>query len=248
MISTKELTSNIVYDRIAKEYSLAYDKNYTGFLKYHILDRFTRSTDVCLDVGIANGIFSIPISRKVQEVHGVDISPKMLEQCRRNLELAGIKNVHIYERSASNLMFPKASFDVVYSYSTLVLIPEPKRAYREIAQVLKPGGFAILDITGKYNLSRIYWTKFYRQQGHFGLNYYALSEISPVFTSLGFEILERHATGFLDQWKYIKGLNRLTFFEKIAHRRRTQPDLDYKVSQKFSAMANRWYFVLKKQG
>lgn len=247
MISPKELTSNIIYDRIAKTYTLALDTNYAEFLKYHLLERFTKPTDVCLDVGIANGIFSIPISRKVREVHGVDISPKMLEQCKYNLERAGIKNVHIYERSATNLMFPEASFDVIYSYSTLLLIPEPERAYCEIAHILKTGGFAILDITGKYNLSRIYWANFYREQGHFGLNYYTLSEICSIFVSLGFEILEKHATGFLDQWKYIIRLNRLTFLERIIHRTAREPDLDYKLSQKFPTLANRWYFVLKKQ-
>jgi SAM-dependent methyltransferase len=144
-------------------------------------------------------------------------------------------------------MFPEESFDVVFSYSTLLLIPEPERAYREIVHVLKSGGFAILDITGRYNLSRIYWANYYREQGHFGLNYYTLSEINSIFESLGFEILERHATGLLDQWKYIKGLRRLTFLDKMIHRTSGQPDLDYRLSQKFSGFANRWYFVLKKK-
>jgi ubiquinone/menaquinone biosynthesis C-methylase UbiE len=247
MISPQELTSNNIYDRIAETYTLSFETSYVQFLKNQLLERFTRPSDVCLDVGIANGIFSIPISQKVREVHGIDISPKMLEQCRFNLGRQGVKNVFIYERSAANLMFPKESFDVVFSYSTLLLIPRPERAYREIVHVLKPSGFAILDITGKYNLSRVYWTKYYRQQGHFGLNYYTLSEISSIFNSLGFEILERHATGLLEQWKYIKGLRRLTFMDRLIHRAPHQPDLDYKLSQIFSALANRWYFVLRKK-
>jgi ubiquinone/menaquinone biosynthesis C-methylase UbiE len=247
VISHGELTSNIIYDRIAGTYTLAFGSNYSDFLKYHLLERFTRPSDVCLDIGIANGIFSIPISRRVKEIHGVDISQCMLEQCRLNLERLGIKNVYAYERSATNLMFPEESFDVVFSFSTLLLTPDPERAYREILHVLKSGGFAILDITGKYNLSRVYWAHYYREQGHFGLNYYTLSEINSTFESLGFEILERHATGLLDQWKYIAGLRRLTFLDRIAHWTPRQPDLDYKLSQKFSKMANRWYFVLKKK-
>jgi ubiquinone/menaquinone biosynthesis C-methylase UbiE len=172
----------------------------------------------------------------------------MLEQCRHNLEQSGVKNVYVYERSATNLMFTERSFDIVYSYSTLLLVPEPGRAYHEIAQVLKPSGIAILDITGKYNLSRIYWTKYYQEQGHFGLNYYALSEIRTVFQSMGFEILAEHATGLLDQWKYIKGLRRLLFLEKLFHSTSRDSDLDYRLSQKVPRLANRWYFVLRKMG
>jgi len=246
MMNPKELTSNKIFDRLAETYRLASDKNVPS-LESLLLERFTKPTDVCLDIGVGTGVFSIPIAYRVQEVHGVDISTKMLEQCRRNLVQTGLTNVYLYERSASDLMFPDRSFDVVFSFSTLVLVPEPLNAYRELLRVLKPGCVAILDITGKYNLSRIFWTRFYRQQGHFGLNYYAQSEISSILLTLGFEILEKHATGLLDQWRYIIGLNRLTFLEKVIHHGPCETDLDYKLSQKFSGLANRWYFVLRKK-
>lgn len=248
MIAPEELTSNIIHDRLAATYGLAYDANFTAFLKYLLLERFTRPSDVCLDVGIGNGIYSIPLCGRVREIHGIDICAKMLEQCRKNIETRGIRNIHIYERSATNLLFDDASFDVVFSFSTLLLVPNPERAYHEIARVLKVGGIAVLDITGSLNLSRVYWAKYYRRHGHNTLNHYRLEKIRAIFNSLGFQIVETHSTGILDQWKYVKGLSKLTFLDRLFHSTTRKPDLDYRISQSFPSLANRWYFVLKKCG
>jgi ubiquinone/menaquinone biosynthesis C-methylase UbiE len=247
MIESEELTSNLIYDSLATTYGLDFDQTYTQFLKYSLLERSVRPSDVVLDIGIGNGIFTLPIARLVKEVHGLDISPVMLAECRRNLRRAAITNVLLYERSPKHMPFSASAFDVVFSYSTLLLIPEPGRVYEEIGRVIKPGGLAVLDITGKYNLSRVYWNKYYRQQGHFGVNAYALSKIQGIFSALSFEILETHATGLLDQWKYIRGLKPLGFLENIFHRTSREPDLDYRISQLFPALANRWYFILWKK-
>lgn len=247
MINPEELTTNRIYDQIAAEYSFEFDQNFTQFLKYALLERLTKATDICLDVGISNGIFAIPLARKAKAIYGVDISSNMLDECRRNIEQAGVTNIFVYKRSATNLLFEDASFDLIFSFSTLSLVSNPDRAYSEIVRVLKPGGLAILDITGKFNLSRIYWTRYYKRHGHFGLNYYSLAEIRGIFTTLGLEILETHATGLLTQWKYIPGVRKLAFLEKITQGTRREPDLDYKISQKIPSLANRWYFVLKKR-
>ena len=246
MIDSRERTSNNIYDLAADSYPLDFDTNYTQFLKYVLVNRFARPTDVCLDIGIGNGIFAIPVARSVREVHGVDINAKMLTQCLHNLERASVHNVHLHERSATDLLFPDAFFDLVFSYSTLLMVPEPARAYREIFRVLRLGGSAVLDITGKFNLSRIHWTKYYQRHGHFGINAYALREIRAAFIGLGFEILEVYATGLLDQWKYIPGLARLGFLETVVHNTRGVPDRDYRASQRVPGLANRWYFVLRK--
>ena len=231
---------------MASTYGRSDTTYFITFLEHDLLRRFTRSTDVCLDVGIANGLFAIPLSHRVREVHGVDISPRMLDECDRRLAKENVKNVKVYERSAKDLLFPGDTFDVVYSYATLILVPEPERAYREIARVLKQGGYAILDITGKYNLSRIFWARYYRKNGFWGINYHSLSEIRAIFQSLGFEIQETHALGFTDQWRYVPGLQLFTFLNRIFHAKISEPDLDYRLSQKMVSLSNRWFFVLRK--
>lgn len=246
MIDSNELKTNKIYDKLAKTYGLEIDKTFTQCLKYDLLLRYVVESDICLDIGGANGLHIIPLAKNVREIHSIDISSKMLEECRKNLIRNSITNVHLYKRSATNLGFSDATFDVVFSYSTLLLVTKPERAYREIVRVLKPGGIAILDITGTFNLSRVYWTKYYQKHNHFGVNHYSLLKIQALFKSLDLEILETHATGFLDQWKYIPGLRKLSFLDGVFHKVSNQPDLDYKISQKVPSLANRWYFVLKK--
>lgn len=246
LIDPKELATNKIYDSIAETYGSPGGAPFFSFPESTLLDKFTDSTDVCLDIGIANGIFAIPLSRQVREIHGIDISPKMIAACRRNLEQEKVTNVFVYERSATNLLFPDAFFDLVYSFATLVLVPDADRAYREIARVLKPGGYALLDITGKLNLSRIYWAGYYRKHGHWGINFYTLTKIKSIFHSLNLEVVEFHSKGLTDQWKYIPVLKRFSFLGKIFHASIREPDLDYKISQKLPALANRWYLVLRK--
>ena len=246
MIKPQELTSNVLHDKVATTYGLSFHQSYTQYLKYLLIEQLASSTDICLDVGIATGIYSLPLADKVQSIHGIDISAPMLAECQKNIDERGYQNIHLHEMSATQLDFPDQTFDLIYAYSVLLLIPEIDLAFQEIARVIKPKGHAVLDITGRYNLSQIRWRRYYRQLGHFGLHAFTLEKMKAKLASYGFDILEIHATGCLDQWKYIRGLDRLTFLDKVTHASSQKPDLDYRISQRFPRFANRWYVVVRK--
>jgi SAM-dependent methyltransferase len=233
-------------DEHAATYTAAFDATFTSFLKYQLVARIAKATDVCLDVGVANGLFAIPVAAHVREVHGVDASAAMLDECRRNLARAGVSNVVLHQQDARALQFPDASFDLVYSFSTLVIVPEPERAYAEIARVLRPGRPAVLDITGRFNLSQRHWGRYYRARGHFGVNAYSLAGMRQCLADVGLRVHEVHATGLCDQWKYVPGLRRARFLDGLLHGTRRTPDLDYRVSQWLPRLANRWYVVATK--
>ena len=176
----------------------------------------------------------------------MDISPGMLRQCRQNFQVNNY-SFRLAACSAEALPFVDKAFDLVFSFATLAIVPDINRAFAEIYRALKPGGIAILDITGKYNLSQRHWNRFYRRQGHFGLHAFSLSGVSQILVDLGFEILEVHPLGFLDQWKYIPGLHKLTFLEKISHAELKGADLDYRVTRILRFAANHWYIVARKK-
>jgi ubiquinone/menaquinone biosynthesis C-methylase UbiE len=246
-MQAEELKSNLIHNRVrAASYGMAIDTNYTQYLKYLLVERFAQPDDICLDIGVANGLYAIPLARRMKHIHGVDISPDMLAECELNLKAALVQNVSLHEQSATQLNFKDETFNLVYSYSTLLLIPDINRALNEIVRVLKPGGTAILDITGKHNLSRIHWGNYYWRVAGLRLHSYTLPEIQVVFGQLGLSLLETHALGFLEQWKYIWGIKYLSFLNNLVHETRHTPDRDYRVSQHLPALANRWYFVLRK--
>jgi ubiquinone/menaquinone biosynthesis C-methylase UbiE len=228
-----------LWEESAKTYSLIDESYYPAKIKMNLLRKFTSSESVCLDIGIANGIYSIPLSNQVKSIDGIDISQKMLDKCAESMALLEISNIFLHNQSAEKLLFNSEIFDLAFSFATLALVPNINDAFKEIARVL--------NITGEINLSRIHWEKYYRSIGHFGLNSFQLPNIIKKFDQLGFDMIENHSIGLLDQWKYIPGLNRMKIIERITHSKNSIPDLDYRFSQLLPDFANHWILVFKKK-
>lgn len=105
--------------------------------------------DKVLEVAVGPGLALAALARAVDRsnsVHGVDLSPGMLEVARQTLAAAGLDNVSLSEGSASKLDFADGSFDVLYNAYMLDLIPlaEMPGILQEFSRVLKPGGRLIL--------------------------------------------------------------------------------------------------------
>lgn len=246
------LTSNIIHDEIAETYGFNIRRSTTEYLKYNLLERFVKSSFDVLDIGCANGLYSLPCGRLSRSVTGIDINRKFLDIFEKKKQELQIKNVSAIEQDARGLdNVLRKKFDLVFSYSTLLLVPDCKEVIKSLSNLTKRRGVLILDITGKYNLSQRYWKKWYAKQGHYTLNAFSFSEIITFLKNMGFEIIESHGLGFCDQWKYLPLLknlaNKLQIIDKIFHYK-IGKDLDYKISNlpilKF--FANRWLIVTKK--
>jgi len=249
MIDSEETSVDWIYDGLAETYGYDTSANVTARLKHNLMQRYIfRNADV-LDVGCANGIHMHLLSGRCHSISGIDINEKMLDLARKKLAQSGGGNVRLFRQSAACMEFPDRSFDLAYSYSTLLLVPEIDCALAEIARVLRPGGIAIFDITGRYNLSRLHWGRYYKSVGHFGVHSFRYGEIVGRLADLGFEVLERHALGFCDQWKYIPLLNRFSVLERFFHGP-GESDRDYRISNThlLFPFANRWFIICRKSG
>jgi arsenite methyltransferase len=124
-----------------------------------------RGDEQVLDVGCGRGPFLIGVAKRLTtgRATGVDIwesrdlSNNTAEAALANAKAEGVNGrVKIETADARTLPFAAASFDVVVSslaIHNIVPREERLRALREIARVLKPGGYlAIFDIfhTGEY--------------------------------------------------------------------------------------------------
>jgi ubiquinone/menaquinone biosynthesis C-methylase UbiE len=246
MVNRDERTSNRLHDQRAGSYGLRLDASYAQTLKLELVQQLARPGDRCLDVGVATGLIALPLARTVRTVHGLDLSAAMVQQCVRNIRESGAANVHVCQASATALPYPDAAFDLAFSFSTLLLVPESGRAYAEIARVLRPGGTAVLDITGRYNISQLYWRRYYRREGHWGLHAYSLGGIRRALAAVGLRLREVHASGATDQWKYVPGLRKISALERLFHARSSGPDLDHRLSNLLKPFAARWYLVLER--
>ena len=103
--------------------------------------------EAVLDVACGTGNASIRAALAGGRVTGVDLTPELFDDARREAAGAGVE-VEWVEGDAEDLPFPDASFDVVLSTFGVMFAPRHKVAAQELVRVLKPGGrFAITSWT-----------------------------------------------------------------------------------------------------
>jgi ubiquinone/menaquinone biosynthesis C-methylase UbiE len=99
--------------------------------------RFERS----LEIGAGTGYFTLNMLRAemIEQATCSDISPGMLSTLEGNAQRLGL-DVSTQVADAEELPFDDARFDLVFGHAVLHHIPDLKRAMREFARVLAPGG------------------------------------------------------------------------------------------------------------
>jgi ubiquinone/menaquinone biosynthesis C-methylase UbiE len=120
-----------------------------------------------LEIGCGPGRLLRPMSRHFGEIHGVDVSDEMIAHASEKLR--DIPWAHAHHSSGSDLsQFPSNHFDFVYSYAVFQHIPSAQVVFsylRETVRVLKPGGFARLQINGLPKTDGAYTTAYTTWEG-----------------------------------------------------------------------------------
>lgn len=96
-----------------------------------------------LDYGCGTGEFSFYLAENGARVIGIDISEEAIQQARiKSSELDLESTVDFVVMDAMHTEFPDNSFDMVCGISILHHL-DIKKAYCELARILKPGGSAV---------------------------------------------------------------------------------------------------------
>jgi|SRR5579863_6904505 len=102
-----------------------------------------------LDLGCGTGHLAQTIATSGAHVVGIDSSPEMIAQARKNY--ADIEFLVADARAFAFLY----QFDAVFSNAALHWIPEAERVVEHIAAVLRPGGRFVAEFGGKGNVANI---------------------------------------------------------------------------------------------
>lgn len=104
-----------------------------------------------LELACGTGDPALEIARRVGpkgRVTATDLSPQMLDECRKNASAAGIANMDFAVVDAENLQFGRESFDRVTSRLGVMYFVDVQRALAEIKRVLVPEGIVALQVWG----------------------------------------------------------------------------------------------------
>ena len=97
-----------------------------------------------LEVGVGTGI-GLPYYRREHQVHGIDISPHMLDRAKKRVHRKRLGNVtQLTIMDARKLQCADNTFDAVVAAYVMSVVPEPEKVIREIERVCKPGGDVII--------------------------------------------------------------------------------------------------------
>lgn len=101
-----------------------------------------RAGESVVDVATGTGHVALAIAPHVAHVVGVDLTPEMLDEARRQADERGIGNVRLVQADAGELPFRAGAFDLYTVRAAPHHFLQLEAALREAARVLRPGGRA----------------------------------------------------------------------------------------------------------
>jgi len=99
---------------------------------------------VAADLGCGSGFFTIPLSRKVKKVYGIDVQKEMLEFLEQKIQRQNIGNIEPLLSKENEIPLENKSVDLLLSVNTLHEFHDKTKTTEEIRRVLKPEGQAVI--------------------------------------------------------------------------------------------------------
>src|SRR5207244_2016417 len=100
--------------------------------------------DTVLDVACGGGLVVCAFAKTVRHATGIDLTPAMLEQARKNQAAQGLTNVTWRQGDVLPLPWPDASFSIVTSRFAFHHFLDPLAVLREMKRVATPGGRVVV--------------------------------------------------------------------------------------------------------
>lgn len=180
--------SEAAYDKKANKYTQTFDSKVTEYLKKRAIEKLAfENGDKVLDVACGIGDLLKRLKEKsLIDIYGVDISSKMVEESRKNLN--GNNNIKV--GNVESIPFDNEMFDSVITTAAFHHFQNPIEAIKDIKRVLKPGGRIIIyDFTLPIVVRQMV-NPFIKLSPEGDVKFYSLKEIKEMFTNEGFESIE----------------------------------------------------------
>lgn len=116
-------------------------------LEVELVARYGAGKDV-LEVGCGTGLILGRVAGFARTARGIDLSAGMLAR-------AAGRGLAVVQASATELPIATASVDVAYSFKVLAHVKDIAAALREMARVVRPGGWVLAEFYNARSLRRL---------------------------------------------------------------------------------------------
>lgn len=95
-----------------------------------------------LDIGIGTGLGSILFIKAGLEIHGIDISPQMLDACRSK----GFSSLHLQDLSKTSYPFDSESIDHAVCTGVFNFFSDLSPVFQETSRIIRKGGLFVFVV------------------------------------------------------------------------------------------------------
>ncbi len=132
------------YDKMAKNYDKTEKKfEHISLKTIENTKKYLKFSDKVLDYACGPGTKTLELAGLVKEIHGIDISSKMIEIAKRKAVRLKISNVDFSQGIIFDERLERESFDVILGFNILHALEDTQKVMQRINELLKPGGFFI---------------------------------------------------------------------------------------------------------
>lgn len=237
------------FDREAAEYPTHLGADYIQTRKWALVAAHAPVGGIAADIGAATGRHAVELATPALDVVAIDPSAQMLGQLVQHARSRRTEATILPCAAAlPDLPFANASFDLVYCFSTLLLLSPGAQAdaVATMARSLRPGGTLIVDVAGARSLAVRYWRRHYRRRGLEGVFGHRIADARRMVADNGLEIISTEAHGVLSQLLLFPGLQKLPGLVRMVRGSETRPGWDAWASERLTGLAERWYIVATK--
>ena len=134
------------WDRIAKNYDKRSEKKTASLLKtIEKIKLHLNPQDQVLDFGCGTGEKALGVADRVQSIHGIDLSPRMIETASLKAPDRQIDNAQFSHTDLFDAMLMPGSYDAIMAFYILHLVNDPAQVLKRIHELLKPDGRLICE-------------------------------------------------------------------------------------------------------
>ena len=154
----RRIDSAIITSHASRRFRSEYDYALFEYYRSAKVIRFLEQAGVqiggrILDAGCGGGGMPLSLAEEADQVIGIDLAPRFNEAGHRLAAEHGLRNLHFAQANGEALPFPDAAFDMVLSHAVIEHVADAPGYLRELARVLKPGGFMYLSTASYLSLA-----------------------------------------------------------------------------------------------